>query len=577
MPDPNYHVATVGTEGKYDEYRRVKDEFGAGIDVLYGIVTKPKRTSEVYEIFFDKKKFTVPQAKKWLKDHDHKAKKFEKARETHLAVIREPLFFKETRTEVDAMDEGISVVHGLTADGRELAHAVEFDAKAFTPKSAKAWLKNRGQPVLRFLAANTRTDLGHAEGVEVLRVGKFVDMHGNEVIVTDADLPKIVENFDNRTEDVAMVLGHPKKQKWMTLKSDTPAAGWVSKFYVKGKKLLMDIKDIPLTVARWINSKSFRKISLGMQRTGNGYAVGHVGLLGAAPPAVTGLADFPQVKFKKNDDAIVISVDLAEGGQEVKRSEAIALLKKAGVKAMLYADTVSDELVVALAEQVEGDAEKVAEAEKKAEEAKAAADAEAEAKKKADEEAAAKAKGDEGKTDGEKAVEGAVEEGKKELAAAVAKSKAEALSEERTKRMEVVLSKAVDEGRVSPAEVDGLKAVGVSIIGTTEATVELSGANGKEKVTPFDAHLAGIANRPKLDAFKELAPEIKDEDVLLAGIPTGQEAEAKKLIAEAKVTWKDTVELQAAYPTVDEYVKIHLAGSGIKVKFDEPKKEDKKD
>jgi hypothetical protein len=57
--------------------RRVNDEFGPGIDVIYGI--PEGGGSEVQAIRFDKKKFTVAEAKAWLKRSGYKPIEFEPA------------------------------------------------------------------------------------------------------------------------------------------------------------------------------------------------------------------------------------------------------------------------------------------------------------------------------------------------------------------------------------------------------------------------------------------------------------------------------------------------------------------
>ena len=64
---------------QYDDFRRQNDKFGPGISAIFGIKTKPKRTSELQSIRFDKDKFTPAEAKKWAKDHNHTCKPFESA------------------------------------------------------------------------------------------------------------------------------------------------------------------------------------------------------------------------------------------------------------------------------------------------------------------------------------------------------------------------------------------------------------------------------------------------------------------------------------------------------------------
>ncbi len=77
MPYPTEHAQRINNPDKYIRLRRKNDEFGAGIDVIYGVLEGGK--TEVQAIRFDKAKFTVDEAKKWLQDHDYKTGGFEPA------------------------------------------------------------------------------------------------------------------------------------------------------------------------------------------------------------------------------------------------------------------------------------------------------------------------------------------------------------------------------------------------------------------------------------------------------------------------------------------------------------------
>lgn len=85
MPYPNYHSARIADPDKYPKKRYEKDKFGEGIDVVWGVTESGK--AEVQAIRFDAGKWTAAKAKKWLKDHDHKAISFEAATEASHGVI----------------------------------------------------------------------------------------------------------------------------------------------------------------------------------------------------------------------------------------------------------------------------------------------------------------------------------------------------------------------------------------------------------------------------------------------------------------------------------------------------------
>jgi len=75
-PYPNEHAARLTDPGQYDRIRRVNDEFGAGIDAIYGVKNE---TSELQAIRFDADRFTAAEARDWLSDHDYDPMEFEEA------------------------------------------------------------------------------------------------------------------------------------------------------------------------------------------------------------------------------------------------------------------------------------------------------------------------------------------------------------------------------------------------------------------------------------------------------------------------------------------------------------------
>jgi len=75
-PYPNEHAARLTDPDQYDSIRRVNDEFGAGIDAIYGI---NEGTSELQAIRFDADRFTPAEAREWLSDHDFDPMMFEEA------------------------------------------------------------------------------------------------------------------------------------------------------------------------------------------------------------------------------------------------------------------------------------------------------------------------------------------------------------------------------------------------------------------------------------------------------------------------------------------------------------------
>lgn len=70
MPYPHEHAARQENPGKYKKFRRKNNAFGSGIHVIYGITEDNK--AEVQSIRFDSSKYTVEEAKAWLKKHGYK-------------------------------------------------------------------------------------------------------------------------------------------------------------------------------------------------------------------------------------------------------------------------------------------------------------------------------------------------------------------------------------------------------------------------------------------------------------------------------------------------------------------------
>ncbi len=77
MPFANEHAARIKSPGQYVRFRRKNNHFKSGIHVIFGI--KKNGSSEVQSIRFNKNKFTVAQAKKWLRDNNFKPLLFEPA------------------------------------------------------------------------------------------------------------------------------------------------------------------------------------------------------------------------------------------------------------------------------------------------------------------------------------------------------------------------------------------------------------------------------------------------------------------------------------------------------------------
>ena len=97
MPYPSYHSARIHEPDQYPKKRYGKDEFGGGIDVIWGITDAGK--TEVQAIRFDKTKFTPEEARAWLKKHpEHKVISFEQATGAKTQKVQADPFDRFQRT-----------------------------------------------------------------------------------------------------------------------------------------------------------------------------------------------------------------------------------------------------------------------------------------------------------------------------------------------------------------------------------------------------------------------------------------------------------------------------------------------
>lgn len=98
MPYPHEHSARIVEPSKFiqDSFRRENDKFGDGIDPIFGRLKNPPEgeagSMVLHTIRFRSDKWTVAQAKKWLKDHDYHPLSFEPAEDSKGASEDMPIF-----------------------------------------------------------------------------------------------------------------------------------------------------------------------------------------------------------------------------------------------------------------------------------------------------------------------------------------------------------------------------------------------------------------------------------------------------------------------------------------------------
>ncbi len=137
--------------------------------------------------------------------------------------------------------------------------------------------------------------------IEVFRTGTFADSTGEQRTYTNDDLRKIADNYNSRLAQdpsvmAPIVKGHPV--------DNAPALGWTAYLKNLGDKLIAGIRNINPEFMEELQEGRYKKISISLYPD---LLLRHIGFLGAASPAVSGLepADF----IEEFPQAIINSVN----------------------------------------------------------------------------------------------------------------------------------------------------------------------------------------------------------------------------------------------------------------------------
>jgi hypothetical protein len=122
----------------------------------------------------------------------------------------------------------------------------------------------------------------------IFRTGTHTDSQGRSRTWTTDDLDKAVSTYDPATREAPLVLGHPR--------DNSPAFGWVEKLRRTGDVLEAAFKQVPDTLRKAVDAGRYKHKSVSFYTDGT---VRHVGLLGAAQPAVEGLGE---ITFNADED-----------------------------------------------------------------------------------------------------------------------------------------------------------------------------------------------------------------------------------------------------------------------------------
>ncbi|SHI74303.1 hypothetical protein ACQ0P8_04090 [Halodesulfovibrio aestuarii] len=118
---------------------------------------------------------------------------------------------------------------------------------------------------------------------KIARTGTFTAMSGKQVTITKSKLDELVKSFVPETYKPPVVKGHPKVED--------PAFGHVAELKREGDILFALYASVPDELKNEVYSGRYlsKSISVFPPKSGEPWKLKHVGLLGAAAPAIDGL------------------------------------------------------------------------------------------------------------------------------------------------------------------------------------------------------------------------------------------------------------------------------------------------
>ncbi|SDR15664.1 hypothetical protein [Pseudovibrio sp. Tun.PSC04-5.I4] len=147
------------------------------------------------------------------------------------------------------------------------------------------------------------------KSIEVFRPGTFTSMAGTSFSTSADDLSALAERYDAANNPVPVVVGHPK--------TNDPAYGWVQSFSYDsdGERLIAEVGDLDPAFAEAVEQGKFKKVSMSFflpgassNPAGDDLYPRHIGFLGAAAPAVSGLKP---VEFAGGDEG-TLTIEFGE-------------------------------------------------------------------------------------------------------------------------------------------------------------------------------------------------------------------------------------------------------------------------
>ena len=144
--------------------------------------------------------------------------------------------------------------------------------------------------------------------IEIFRGGTHTDMRGTTLAFGESEIAGIAAAYDPALSEAPIVIGHPR--------TDAPAYGWVKSLSARGDRLYAEPDQVDAAFAELVESGRYKKVSACFYRPTapanpkpGAYYLRHVGFLGAQPPAVKGLAP---VEFAESPEDDLLLVEFAD-------------------------------------------------------------------------------------------------------------------------------------------------------------------------------------------------------------------------------------------------------------------------
>jgi hypothetical protein len=215
----------------------------------------------------------------------------------------------------------------------------------------------------RLFGALRPSKLASVKSCEIFAAGVH---RGN--LYTTHDLDRMVKNFRlaRGRVDPPLSVGHEEDQSLLD-NTGLPAAGWVTRLYRRGAKLLADFGGIPRSIAKLINGRAYRKVSAevydeppeGAPPGCSGRMLRRVALLGAELPQIKSLADLPLAEYAETPPPVCVPWRIAGNVDCVKGEDGRAVrvtyfaeagpMDRAALEAQLKGLGWSDGAIAALA------------------------------------------------------------------------------------------------------------------------------------------------------------------------------------------------------------------------------------